>query len=291
MVGLLIRQFSVALPGLKRMFEKLKGLQYGARIRLYQKDQRQTIDIGGKQVGLLLAGEGEPLVYLNSVLGENMWLPFHQGLSRDFRVIAPDHFAYDSATDWDDISFHYLDILDALELDRVHLVGVSYGGWEAAEFAVRYPRRINKLVLANAFGLCLDHTPVIDFWKHVDEPHRLRDLMLARTESYLGELLFGDSDESRRLENVVTDEARFTRRGSNPLLHDPKLNSRLNRISSETLVMWGTSDKILPEPYARAYHAAIPDSLLHLIEDCGHFPMFEQEARFVSAVTRFLKAV
>ncbi len=273
------------------MFEKLKGLQYGARIRLYQNDQRQTIDIGGKQVGLLRAGEGEPLVYLNSVLGENMWLPFHQGLSRDFHVIAPDHFAYDSATDWDDISFHYLDILDALELDRVHLVGVSYGGWEAAEFAVRYPRRISKLVLANAFGLWVDHTPVVDFWKHVEEPHTLRDLMLARAESYLGELLFRDNDESNRLENVVTDKSALTRRGSNPQLYDPKLDRRLNRIRSETLVIWGTSDRILPEPYARAYHAAIPNSLLHLIENCGHLPMFEQEARFVSAVARFLKAV
>ena len=156
---------------------------------------------------------------------------------------------------------------------------------------MRYPHRINKLVLANAFGLWVDHTPVVDFWKHVEEPYRLRDLMLGRAESYLGEFLFGDSDESNRLENVVTDKTAFTRRGSNPQLHDPKLESRLNRIRSETLVIWGTSDRILPEPYARAYHAAIPDSLLHLIENCGHFPMFEQEARFVSAVTRFLKAV
>ena len=114
------------------MFEKLKGLQYGARIRLYQNDQRQTIDIGGKQVGLLRAGEGEPLVYLNSVLGENMWLPFHQGLSRDFRVIAPDHFAYDSATDWDDISFHYLDILDALEL-------IAYISWASLTVVGKQP--------------------------------------------------------------------------------------------------------------------------------------------------------
>jgi pimeloyl-ACP methyl ester carboxylesterase len=271
------------------MFEKLKGLQYGARIRLYQNNQRQTLDVGGKKVGLLRAGEGEPLVYLHSVLGENVWLPFHQGLARDFQVIAPDGFADDGSADWDDISFHYLDILDSLELDRVHLVGVSRGGWEAAEFALRYRHRVSKLVLANAFGLWIDDVPVFEFWKHSDEPRKLSQLMLERPDSFLGELLFPGSADSNRLESVTKGTMAIPGQGLRTQFYDPKLLSRLERIKSPTLVLWGAADKILPEPYARAFHKAIPNSLLHLIPDCGHLPMFEQEARFVSAVSHFLK--
>ena len=274
------------------MFEKLKGLQYGARIRLYQNNQRQTLDIGGKKVGLLRAGQGEPLVYLSSILGENVWLPFHQGLARDFEVIAPDRLDDDDGTaDWDDISFHYLDILDALELDRVHLVGVSHGGWEAAEFAVRYGHRVSKLVLANAFGLWIDDSPVFEFWKHCEEPHKLRELMLERPESFLGELLFADNAGSNRLDSIIRGTAGITRQGPTTQFYDPKLLSRLDRIKSPTLVLWGAADKVLPRPYALTFHQAVENSLLHLIENCGHLAMFEQEARFVSAVSHFLKTV
>lgn len=52
-----------------------------------------------------------------------------------------------------DLAFHYLDLLDALALPRVHLVGASFGGWIAAEIAVMAPHRLSSLVLIDPVGI------------------------------------------------------------------------------------------------------------------------------------------
>jgi hypothetical protein len=73
------------------MLEKLKRLQYGARIKLYSGDQMNVVEIGGRRTQYLRGGSGAPLLYLHTGIGETNWMPFHQALSRNFDVIAPAH--------------------------------------------------------------------------------------------------------------------------------------------------------------------------------------------------------
>ncbi len=80
-------------------------------------------------------------------------------LAADFTVYRPDHPGFNRSDDDPsadcvlDLAFCYLDLLDALGLDRVHLAGSSLGGWIAAQLAVLAPDRVAKLVLAAAAGL------------------------------------------------------------------------------------------------------------------------------------------
>ncbi len=272
------------------MLEKLKKLQYGARIRLYSADQMQVVDVAGRRTQLLRGGKGAPLVYLHSVIGETNWLPFHQALSRDFDLIAPAHpgFALSAGggglEEIEDVVLHYLDLFRQLGLDRFHLVGASLGGWIAAEFAIRYPERLERLILVDAAGLQIDEAPAVEFPGM--SASEMRALMLDDPSSFVGELLFPESESPDELRALATGAFETT---WNRALHSPRLLSRLHRITVPTLVLWGANDAVYPVRYAEAFRDRLPESTLHLIANCGHLPMFEQEARFVSAVTRFLK--
>lgn len=278
------------------MFEKLKLLQYGAKVKLHASGKTQFVEAAGRPTQVLRAGRGEPLVYLHSALGETLWLPFHQQLSEHFEVIAPVHPGFAQSGDdgidtMEDVIFHYLDLLEALKLDRFHLVGASLGGWVAAEFAVRYPGRVRRLVLADAAGLWLDEAPIPDFFARLQEPETMRRLLLHAPDSFVGELLFpsapGEMDEER-LEAALKAMRATARLGWNPFMHDPKLAGRLRRITCPTLVLWGEGDRIVTAAYAQSFRDAIPGSELQLIPKCGHLPMFEQEDEFVAAITSFL---
>ena len=93
-------------------------------------------------------GREPPTLYLHGAGFTRMWLPFHERLSQSVDLIAPEHPGYGETEmpEWldgfDDLVIHYDALLDALELERVHLVGYSLGGWIAAEIAVFHPRRL-----------------------------------------------------------------------------------------------------------------------------------------------------
>lgn len=275
------------------MIEKLKRLQYGARMRLYSAvDKIQVIEVDGRRTQLLRGGTGAHLIYLHSAIGETMWLPFHQGLSREFDVIAPAHPGFAMSEngeieDIEDVVFHYLDLFDALGLDKFYLVGASLGGWIAAEIALRHPQRIEGLVLVNSAGLHLDEGPPMEMSTLDADAAFLRSLLISDHESFVGELLFPAAHGDQGLDAIsrLSFESTWNRR-----LYSPKLRTRLRRIIAPTLILWGDDDRLYPPRYAEAFKEEIPKSVLHFIERCGHLPMFEQESRFVAAITKFLKS-
>ena len=99
-------------------------------------------------VRLLRGGKGTPLVYLHGAAGLPGWLPFFERLSESFDVLVPEHPGFGTSDNpaWmrniADMAMYYLDFLDGLGSERVHLVGHSLGGWIAAEVAVRNTTRL-----------------------------------------------------------------------------------------------------------------------------------------------------
>ncbi|MFO0968486.1 MAG: alpha/beta hydrolase [Gemmataceae bacterium] len=122
------------------MFKFLKKLKYGVRVLLSKGGgEEEIIDVGGRKTVLRHGGAGPAFVYLHSTLGESfMWLPFFQTWAKKFRVLAPTHPGFGRSEGFDridtieDMAFHYIELLDALELEEVILGGVSLGGWIAA---------------------------------------------------------------------------------------------------------------------------------------------------------------
>src|SRR4051794_2992794 len=126
------------------MLDVFRKLAYAARVALSRSGEPQTLDVAGRAVTLMHGGDGLPFVYLHSSLGESVrWLPFHDLWAKSFAVYAPQHPGFGTSGGFDDMrniedmAFAYVELFDALGLDKVVLGGVSLGGWIAAEFAAR----------------------------------------------------------------------------------------------------------------------------------------------------------
>src|SRR3546814_4863716 len=106
---------------------------------------------------------------LSSYVGSSD-LPFHDALADGRDLIIPDHPGFGGTDDFsslktiDDLVYHYLDLLDALGLDRVDLIGASFGGWITAELAVHSPERFPHLVLLGPAGLRIPGASIPDLF-------------------------------------------------------------------------------------------------------------------------------
>ena len=190
----------------------------------------------------------------------------------------------------EDVVFHYLDLFEALGLQRFHLVGASLGGWIAAEFAVRYPERVKRLVLVDAAGLWLDEAPIPDFFTKLLEPEVMRSLLLHDPGSFLAELLFPREPDDERMEAALKAMQATARLGWNPFMHNPKLKHRLHRIDAPALFIRGESDGLVSAPYLEAYARLLPNARTLTIPAAGHAPHLEQPQALASAVVKFLEA-
>ena len=120
--------------------------------------ERQTHTVNGVKTAVLTAGRGEPLVFFH---GAGTWHGFKFALpwTEKFRVIIPFHPGFGESgddpglSDMHDYVMHYLDLFDALGVDKLRLVGFSLGGWLAAKFAMEHGRRVERLVLVGPAGL------------------------------------------------------------------------------------------------------------------------------------------
>ena len=253
------------------------------------------------------AGEGAPLVYLHGFADVHAasldWLPFHQALAKSFRLIAPAHPACagseedETIENIDDVAFRYIELLDELGLDRVNLAGTCFGGWIAAELAVRHPERIQKLALIGASGLFIPGKPIGDlFWEiqseNMTQYRGLRHLMFARDDSPQALAMFPDGRVAIDVELSRYKAMRFCSRVgfSPPYFYNRKLEQRLGRFKGPALLVWGEDDHMVPVEHARAYQAGLKGSKLMMLSGCGHSPQVEKPAETASALMSFFRS-
>ena len=184
----------------------------------------------------------------------------------------------------DDLVYHYLDVLDALGLDRPHVVGGSFGGWIAAELAVAAPHRVGSLVLLSPAGLRLPEHPVADLF--LMSPEQLLATLFDDPAKAAG--LFPPEPDLDFVLASYRDQSALARFSWVPFLANPKLERRLHRISAPTLVVAPSGDRLIPAAHARRYAERIPGARLIEVGDCGHAMYFERPAEFADITTAFL---
>ena len=255
----------------------------------------EFLELDGGRVHLLRGGTGEPVLFLHAAGGAGTWLPFHGLLaSSGFEVIAPDHPGFGKSDEFpeaeaiDDLVFHYLDVLDALGLDRPHVVGGSFGGWIAAELAVYAPHRIGSLTLLSAAGLRLPEHPATDLF--LLPPARLPEVLFHNPPPPAPAPPPGAAPDLDAIIAAYREATSLARFSWVPFLSDPKLERRLRRITAPALVVAPSDDRVIPVEHAKRYAERIAGAEYSEVPDCGHAMYFEKPEQFASAVTSFLSA-
>ncbi len=270
--------------------------------------------IHGYRRAFRIAGSGPALLLIHGV-GANSasWEPVHAKLAQRFTVIAPDLLGHgDSDKPRADYSLAAFangmrDLLAALGVDRVTVVGHSYGGGVAMQFAYQYPELVERIVLVSTGGVAKD----------VSIGLRLAALPMAREAlamlrvpgavpamrllgraagSVLGGTKFGRdaADAVDLLQNFNEPGAlsAFTRTLRSVVDRRGQFVTMLDRSylmqSVPVQVIWGDDDPVIPVQHARIAHAAIADSRLEIFEKSGHLPFKDDPNRFVEVVERFI---
>jgi pimeloyl-ACP methyl ester carboxylesterase len=259
------------------------------------------ISVNGLKLYYEIEGDGEPVILIPGfAAGRWIWFKQTSDLSREFRVITFDPrgvSASDKPAGPQTISLLADDVAQLLRMigvESAHIVGASFGGFVAQEFALKYPSMTRKLVLCcTSFGGPNHVAPA---------PETL--LALASTKGLNGEermranLLLAFSPEFVRTQTAEIDEV-VQLRAANEVPEHIYLSqwqaattfdaeSQVERIDKPTLVLSGDADVIVPVQNSHNLAAKIPRAELRIVAGGSHTFFIEQPSEFNSFVGQFL---
>jgi pimeloyl-ACP methyl ester carboxylesterase len=255
------------------------------------------VDVRGLETAYRRKGTGPPTVFLHGAGSTRMWLPFYERMSESVDFVAPEHpgFGDTPMPDWlegfDDLVLHYNDLLDALEIDRAHLIGFSLGGWIAADYAIFHPDRVRSITLIAPAGLRVPEAPMTDFLRM--PPEEIPDLLFnGQTPDYL-EFLPDPHDLDAAIAGYL-EVATFARLAWNPR-YDYKLERRLARIACPALVVEPDEDRLIPNAQARRWAELLPDARLQKVSGSrgptGHGLIMQEPDRAAEVIGGFIREV
>lgn len=251
------------------------------------------VTIDGVQIEVVELGEGRPLLFLHGMDGIDPAAPWLQALAATHRVIAPWQPGFGHSErpaefrTVADLAYFQLQLAEHYDLRDAALVGASFGGWVAAEVAVRSTERFSQLVLAGPLGIKVGARDE----RHITDMHALSQADLAAAmwhDAALGERDYSAMDD-RDLLGLARSRESFTYYGWKPYMNNPGLRRWLRRIAIPALVVWGESDGVLTREYAETFAAELPDGRLATVPEAGHYPHLEQPERFAALVEGFLR--
>lgn len=248
-------------------------------------------------------GAGRPVLFIHgSGPGVSAWANWRLAMpviARQARVIAPDMvgFGYTDrpagiAYDMETWVQQALDLLDALDLPQVDLIGNSFGGALSLALTIRAPERVRRLVLMGSVGVPFPITPGLDaVWGYEPSLQHMRELLdifafdrqLATDE--LAQLRY---EASIRPGFQASFAAMFPAPRQRWVDAMTSAEADIRRIAHQTLVLHGREDRVIPLAASLKLANWIPRAQLHVFGHCGHWTQIEHAARFAQLVGNFL---
>lgn len=268
----------------------------------------RTVATRRARLSIMEAGAGPPVLALHGLGGtKGSFLPTISALASRFHVIAVDLPGFGdsdkplgAAYDARFFARSSIDLLDAIGLDRVHLIGNSLGGRIALEVALRQPDRINRLgLLAPSLAWRRDRpwVPLLRLTRPELglvqlAPRPLVDAIVRRLIPGADEgWTAAGVDEFLRAYLTPAGRAAFYAAARQIYLEEPHGEDgfwpRLRTLRAEALFVWGRRDRLVPIAFARHVTTALPHAR-HLELDCGHVPQVERPKQTHAALAAFL---
>lgn len=249
-------------------------------------------------------GAGEPVILIPG-FASGAWTWFRQiaELSKDFQVITfdPRGIGKSKAADEDlqNLSMNAFvedvaQVLDELKIEKANVLGASFGGFVAQEFAFAFPERLNKLILACTTAGGANHVkPDIEILRSfAPDPslplgEKIRQFIRP---AFTDDFNAHHADEIEKVcqmreQNIVSDAA-YTAQLQAAFTLDTE--SKLGAIENETLVITGDKDNVVPVKNSINLADKIPNAKLEIIENGSHLFFIENADEFNRKIERFL---
>jgi pimeloyl-ACP methyl ester carboxylesterase len=256
-------------------------------------DGREVITVNGHRIAYRDAGTGEVLLLVHGLGGSSSsWREMTPKLAMKYRVIAPDLLGHGESDkprgEYSPAVFAHLlrDLLDALGIDEVTVVGHSLGGGVAMTFAARHRGYCRRLVLLNSGGWGSEVSAL------------LRTLSLPGSGFVLPLIAAGRAlwtGEASRLQKLIPsrdDRRVFLRTLRSVVNHRGQAASALACLQFladvPTQIIFGEKDRVIPVAHAHAAHNALPGSRLAIIPDVGHDPQIQRPDTVADLIDDFV---
>jgi pimeloyl-ACP methyl ester carboxylesterase len=274
------------------------------------REHQRWLTIGGSRVNVIELGSGPPIVFIHGLSGS--WQNFLEQLpvfARDHRVIAfdlPGFGESDLPTETITIRGYgkFVEtLLDDLEVSSAAVVGNSMGGFIGIEVAIRFPQRVERLVLVSAAGLSIEYLRnerALAVLNAFDNRLAAYTAWLATKSDALArrprarQMIFGivAAHPDRLPGPLVAEQVKGSGKpGFVPALDaltDYPIRDRLGEIACPVLIVWGEEDKLVPARDADEFARLIPNSRKVVWKDTGHVAMIERPEAFNALLAAFL---
>ena len=257
-----------------------------------------VIGVGEIELDYERTGTGPPLLLIMGMSGTALhWdEPFLERLRSDFDVIAYDHRGVGASTRLDgpvtirEMAADAAGLLEALQIDSAHVMGISMGGMIAQELALARPERVHTLTLGCTYcggeGSSLTSQAVLQLLTEAMVSGDRERALRVGFDVNVSAAYAADEAAYERFLQIVNRRAVAVpvvlAQMQACLAHDT--NARLSDLAMPTLVMHGTEDQLLPVDNGRLIASRVPGSRLEIFDGAGHLFFWEQPQRSAELV-------
>lgn len=264
------------------------------------------VSVAGQSIYVEQAGSGEAVLLLHGFGASSYsWRKVMPRLADSYRVIAPDLNGFGWTRRPEALEAYTIEgqarmvigLLDALDVDRVHIVGHSYGGGLALWLAATRAQRVRSLVLVDSTlpSYASERRSILASFR-LAVSASVRTVFLRRT--YIRRALERSFFDRRLVTDDLVDAYRARLRvegatrayqGLTAPADGPDTRIDLARITQPTLLVWGLQDTLLSPVHAKEAADRIPDASFVGLDRCGHIPAEERPDALLDAVLPFLE--
>lgn len=238
-----------------------------------------------------IRGSGRDVLVLHGwgASGELM-MPIVEPLAANFRCIVPDFPGFGKtpppsvAWSMDDYMEWTIRLLDRLGVEKVDVIGHSFGGRVAIKLATTFPQRMGKIVLTGSAGVRPRHG--VAYQLRVRSFKAAKWIAMRRNAPALLKRWAHKQAEQRGSDDYRA--AHGTMRGTLVRVVNEDLTPLLAQVTQPTLLVWGSDDDVTPLANAQLMQSRIPDSGVVTFDNAGHYAYLEQPQRFAHIVDTFL---
>ena len=243
-------------------------------------------------------GEGFPFILITGLAGDVNWwnLEDIKRYSQDFKTIIFDNRGA-GFTDKPKMSYtmelfanDVIGLMDALNIEKAHILGSSLGGMIAQEIAINHPERVEKLIL------CSTHCGGS---KMIKPSQEVLDMMTSSNKDLIDGIIFlcfTDNFINNNPKLVSKFKTQISKTRIPPrsyILQLKSVNSfdtysRLKQIEAPTLIVHGKEDILVPAANAEILEQEIPNTKKLLLNDLAHWPFFPKNRKLINIIIEFL---